>query len=723
MEEDVDVATLELGKLTENIDTLEARWLYSYSVWQTMESDALKGASRSTGVEGEGLGVIAGTICSSKILQFRRLAHRATRGYATLVMNEWESPKNEFLPVASSFKSEDMTRHVFVGVFGAGNAGVRLKKLAESMDATIVLEKGLTPEDLEAKSREEHVAIQDLTKLIVEAKDSFRRLLYNTVVPKYNYWREAAVVHKTVAHAMNKVQLQPYTALGVGWVPTSKLPLIRDKLGAGSSRAESIVIELAIPPHVSPPTYFETDDFTGVFQGIVDSYGVPRYKEINPTVFTIVTFPWMFGMMYGDVGHGLIITFVAAIMILFQKKLSESRLNEMVAMVFGARYLLLLMGLFGIYFGFLYNDTFGFMLDTSDQSVFFDNATKDFPNFPHRTGDKVAYGFPHTYTPPLFGIDSQWAGATRKIEMYNSFKMKNAVIVGVLQMMLGLILQLYNSRYFGDWKHIYFGFIPEVVFLTCTFGYMCSQIILKWLWVLEPRYDGDDISILKRMVDFFLQPGSGGWYEGLLLFVAAVCVFPFMLIPIPYIEWKYNNKTASQYSEYDEENNDTNPLVPVEMTSTGAADDSSIITAQLFPVPPPHFDMQEVVIKQVIHSIEYVLGSVSNTASYLRLWALSLAHAQLSEVFLEQIIMEALHQKGCVGFTGYIMMFAAFAVWLSVTLGVLIGMEALSAFLHALRLHWVEFQNKFYFADGVAFHPLDFGRMVEEEVESDDIEE
>ncbi|KAF2601620.1 hypothetical protein F2Q70_00025573 [Brassica cretica] len=114
------------------------------------------------------------------------------------------------------------------------------------------------------------------------------------------------------------------------------------------------------------------------------------------------------------------------------------------------------------------------------------------------------------------------------------------------------------------------------------------------------------------------------------------------------------------------------------------------------------FNFSEIFVHQLIHSIEFVLGSVSNTASYLRLWALSLAHSELSTVFYEKVLLLAW------GYENILIRLIGLVVFAFATAFILLMMETLSAFLHALRLHWVEFMGKFFHGDGYKFKPFSF---------------
>lgn len=104
-----------------------------------------------------------------------------------------------------------------------------------------------------------------------------------------------------------------------------------------------------------------------VFQEIVNTYGIPMYKEINPAVFAIVTFPFLFGVMFGDVGHGFLLFLTGLILIILHGPLKNNLALEGFFMM---RYVLLMMGFFAFFNGLIYNEFFALPLQIFGQSCY-----------------------------------------------------------------------------------------------------------------------------------------------------------------------------------------------------------------------------------------------------------------------------------------------------------------------------------------------------------------
>ncbi|XP_069768333.1 V-type proton ATPase 116 kDa subunit a 3-like isoform X2 [Narcine bancroftii] len=403
--------------------------------------------------------------------------------------------------------------------------------------------------------------------------------------------------------------------------------------------------------------------------------------------------------MFGDVGHGLLMFFFALWMILNER---DSRLkhlqNEIWQMFFHGRYLLLLMGLFSIYTGLIYNDCFSIPLTIfpsawSVRSMV--NHTAFLRDVPSLNLDPVVDGVFNGVYP--FGIDPIWHLAVNRLSFLNPFKMKMSVILGVVHMSFGVVLGMFNYLYFGTWPYVLLVFLPELVFLLALFGYLVVLIVYKWM-AFGASASRSAPSILIHFIDMFLFTSSprNAWLyhcqrnvQMVLVIIALLCI-PTLLLGKPlYLSWKGRRVMRTRQGRY----------------TSLAENEINTDVEDLEQDLEDSVNLGDVFMMQAIHTIEYCLSCISNTASYLRLWALSLAHAQLSEVLWNMVLRQCLRRSEL----GYsVLLFPGFAFFAVLTIAILLIMEGLSAFLHALRLHWVEFQTKFYSGTGVVFVPFSF---------------
>lgn len=92
-------------------------------------------------------------------------------------------------------------------------------------------------------------------------------------------------------------------AVLVAWVPAVELARLGEHLRAVGAAA----VELPAPRFVEPPTLLPPGRVRGRFQPLVETYGPARYADIDPTPFAAASFVLMFGMMFGDLGQGLLL--------------------------------------------------------------------------------------------------------------------------------------------------------------------------------------------------------------------------------------------------------------------------------------------------------------------------------------------------------------------------------------------------------------------------------
>lgn len=554
------------------------------------------------------IGFVAGVIPRDRVAAFERILWRTLRG--NLYMNQSEIPE----PLIDPKNNEPINKNVFV-IFAHGKEILaKIRKISESMGAEVynVDENSDLRRD---QIHEVNARLNDVQNVLQNTQQTLEAEL-TQISRSLSAWMVLINKEKSVYNTLNLFQYDRArrTLIAEGWCPTNDLSLIRSTLQDVNNRAGLSVPSIinVINTNKTPPTYLKTNKFTEAFQTIVNAYGTATYQEVNPAIPVIVTFPFLFAVMFGDFGHACIMLTAALAMIYWEKPLKKVTF-ELFAMVYYGRYIALVMAVFSVFTGLIYNDVF------SKSMTLFESQWEWDPPANFVEGMQISAKLKGDYRYP-FGLDWMWHGTDNDLLFSNSFKMKMSIIMGWAHMTYSLCFALINARYFKKPVDIYGNFIPGMIFFQAIFGYLVMCIIYKWT-VNWAEVGQQPPGLLNMLIYMFLQPGTldEQLYPGqagvqVFLLLLALVQVPVLLFLKPFwLRWEHNKARGQGYrglgetsrvSALDDDEGDNGHAINGRPSiNSDDGEGIAMLTQNIDEEGHEEFEFSEVMIHQIIHTI------------------------------------------------------------------------------------------------------------------------
>ncbi|HEX5837016.1 MAG TPA: V-type ATPase 116kDa subunit family protein [Anaerolineales bacterium] len=259
---------------------------------------------------------------------------------------------------------------------------------------------------------------EDLNRLGRERQKELRDLLWQ------------AHTSRVLSDAIVRYGQLKHTYVVTGWVPTDSLEELTRRLRQASPEILIENLPTSRTSHNSNvPVALFSNRYLRPFQMLVNTYARPRYGEIDPSILIAITFPVLYGAMFGDLGQGLVL-FTAGL--LMHNKVIMKGMS-------GLGLLIAYCGFFAAVFGVLYGSFFGF------------------------EGEHFSETFGFEFTP-------LWLSPIHDILRVLGL----AIDVGIVLLIIGYLLGIYGHWRARDWGHMVFGHNGLVAFLF----YLCFLALL-----------------------------------------------------------------------------------------------------------------------------------------------------------------------------------------------------------------------------------------------------